>query len=462
MTYPTSAIIFTATLGATREPRSWYLAAHRAESRESISVSLTGEEAVHVLSIESVRAQLRGLGVALSGYTKDNDLVAQLTQRVAELQAIVDRERSPDASQQRERLWDLFDKNMRFEHIREEIVRLQQQDTNIQRVIAGWGSVSVPEAIATALKQPTLVDALSWIAIWDTERTVRQALRNVGPDNRKETGHGGLWETTFKLLFEQVLEQWHPTVGEYQETAEHLWQLLDDIDTLGDAIKPSDPAGFRAYYRQAGVIAARRHEFLKSDGHKLTVPNGRKISKAASDAALDASFSGKSSYAFIGAAEYDPAIYAKYEDLKRVIELALSGDEGMANFPGHADLARRVGSASAERYHDLVKTVESSLAGDRCATSYASHAAIGHRIMATKTASPVPMLLFCPMCHTKHIDEGEFATKPHHTHACQGLVRNEEYDEKHGKVMRRCGHVWRPAIVPTIGVEALPGFINAQ
>lgn len=56
---------------------------------------------------------------------------------------------------------------------------------------------------------------------------------------------------------------------------------------------------------------------------------------------------------------------------------------------------------------------------------------------------PVPMIMYCPMCHERHIDEQEFATKPHHTHACQ-----------------YCGHVWRPAIVPTVGVRFLPGFKN--
>lgn len=56
---------------------------------------------------------------------------------------------------------------------------------------------------------------------------------------------------------------------------------------------------------------------------------------------------------------------------------------------------------------------------------------------------PIPMLLHCPMCSERHIDEGEFATKVHHTHACQ-----------------TCGHVWRPAVVPTVGVRFLPGFKN--
>ncbi len=56
---------------------------------------------------------------------------------------------------------------------------------------------------------------------------------------------------------------------------------------------------------------------------------------------------------------------------------------------------------------------------------------------------PVPMRILCPICGTLHVDEDEFATKVHHTHACQ-----------------KCGHVWRPAVVATVGVEFLPGFKN--
>lgn len=55
----------------------------------------------------------------------------------------------------------------------------------------------------------------------------------------------------------------------------------------------------------------------------------------------------------------------------------------------------------------------------------------------------VPMLLVCPQCKKRHVDQGDFATKVHHTHACQF-----------------CGHVWRPAIVATLGVRFLPGFKN--
>ena len=57
--------------------------------------------------------------------------------------------------------------------------------------------------------------------------------------------------------------------------------------------------------------------------------------------------------------------------------------------------------------------------------------------------TPIPMRLHCPACGELHIDDGEFATKIHATHACQ-----------------ECGNVWRPAVVPTVGVMFLPGFKN--
>lgn len=54
----------------------------------------------------------------------------------------------------------------------------------------------------------------------------------------------------------------------------------------------------------------------------------------------------------------------------------------------------------------------------------------------------LPMILFCPNGH-RHIDEGLFIDKPHHTHACQ-----------------ECGIVWRPAKINTHGVKFLPGYKN--
>lgn len=58
-------------------------------------------------------------------------------------------------------------------------------------------------------------------------------------------------------------------------------------------------------------------------------------------------------------------------------------------------------------------------------------------------AEPTPMILDCPFCHSQHIDEGSQATTAHRTHACQ-----------------RCGRLWAPAVVPTVGVKFLPGCKN--
>jgi len=63
----------------------------------------------------------------------------------------------------------------------------------------------------------------------------------------------------------------------------------------------------------------------------------------------------------------------------------------------------------------------------------------------TDDKPPIPMRLCCEACGELHIDEGEFATKPHHTHSCQS-----------------CGLTWRPAIECTVGVQFLPGFRNAS
>jgi rubredoxin len=60
----------------------------------------------------------------------------------------------------------------------------------------------------------------------------------------------------------------------------------------------------------------------------------------------------------------------------------------------------------------------------------------------TSEVEPVPMILHCPVCGTQHIDqpqpEKDWHNPPHRSHECQS-----------------CGHIWRPADVPTTGVESI-------
>lgn len=98
---------------------------------------------------------------------------------------------------------------------------------------------------------------------------------------------------------------------------------------------------------------------------------------------------------------------------------------------------------------------------DRCADRVMTNLRLSPKIKIEEAqmsepvsfSSPIPpmigekvtsMILFCPMCHSRHIEEGEFVTKKHHTHACQ-----------------ICGFVWRPAVEYTAGVKFLLGFKNA-
>lgn len=71
---------------------------------------------------------------------------------------------------------------------------------------------------------------------------------------------------------------------------------------------------------------------------------------------------------------------------------------------------------------------------------------LGHiDALGTAEGAPIPLLLWCPACGQRHIDEGAYAVQTHHTHACQS-----------------CGMVWRPALVSTVGVQFLPGFKNPE
>lgn len=60
----------------------------------------------------------------------------------------------------------------------------------------------------------------------------------------------------------------------------------------------------------------------------------------------------------------------------------------------------------------------------------------------TGSVAPVPVVLVCPLCSQQHVDEGEWATRPHKTHRCVA-----------GPFGKGCGHEWRPSRVATVGVR---------
>lgn len=57
----------------------------------------------------------------------------------------------------------------------------------------------------------------------------------------------------------------------WRKIAEELWSLLGHIDTLSDICKPTEknPKAAMAFYNNAMRYAAKRFDYLKSDGYKI-------------------------------------------------------------------------------------------------------------------------------------------------------------------------------------------------
>jgi hypothetical protein len=67
--------------------------------------------------------------------------------------------------------------------------------------------MNVDEAVRKACEQPSLVDALSWIAVWESERAIQQA-RRFFETGVSTTGTDRGWDTCFKFCFQLVLEKY--------------------------------------------------------------------------------------------------------------------------------------------------------------------------------------------------------------------------------------------------------------
>lgn len=62
---------------------------------------------------------------------------------------------------------------------------------------------------------------------------------------------------------------------------------------------------------------------------------------------------------------------------------------------------------------------------------------------------PIDMVLFCPCCVTQHIDAADWCPVPSKTEFAPLKWTNPPH---RSHLCSYCGHVWRPADVPTNGV----------
>lgn len=334
-----------------------------------------------------------------------------LAARVADLQAIVDK--------RDDRQWDpiveMFHPDMNISDIKTAIesllgVQAVARHASFDETVLGAAASRCDEALWIGRKTQLEKDEQqpSTESAADFWRTRYEDLK-LGLENALANKHvtPGFQENAVLLAQVPRDSQRHPTRERAITSAEELWKLLDDIDTLSDSIKPSDPETLQKFYRATMGFAALRTHYIHSDGHALLWPS------------------------------HDPPIFGRSNPPRT----SADGSPVTRDSDGQVTLR---GSFNLAHLRELLKQ-EASATG-----------AVVHARVFLDQEQPVPMLLHCPMCHTRHIDEGEFATRPHHTHACQGFMPLKPGQTK----LQRCGHVWRPAIVATVGVEALPGFLN--
>lgn len=71
--------------------------------------------------------------------------------------------------------------------------------------------MKLKDAVERACQEQTLVDALTWIAVWESERAIAQAKDFYLTGVRTGSDDAG-WDTCFRVCFSAVMEAWSTRV----------------------------------------------------------------------------------------------------------------------------------------------------------------------------------------------------------------------------------------------------------
>lgn len=63
--------------------------------------------------------------------------------------------------------------------------------------------MNITEALSCACEEPTLLEAQTWICIWESERVVKQARERFGSG-----ANGAGWDTCFGICLKMVAEEY--------------------------------------------------------------------------------------------------------------------------------------------------------------------------------------------------------------------------------------------------------------
>lgn len=93
------------------------------------------------------------------------------------------------------------------------------------------------EAVKRACQEPTLIKALTWICIWDSERIVRQAKKSLVDANGKG------WDTCFRLCLASVIDEYgtpEEFTGIEKPEAISARDFADGLPYAGEWYQPDD------------------------------------------------------------------------------------------------------------------------------------------------------------------------------------------------------------------------------
>ena len=90
--------------------------------------------------------------------------------------------------------------------------------------------MNLDEAKKIACKEKTLIDALTWIAVWEADRAIALKHNKTGVST---ASCGKYYDTCFKMCFEAVMLQWRTKIEEIEAENIRQWQKENIADING-------------------------------------------------------------------------------------------------------------------------------------------------------------------------------------------------------------------------------------
>ena len=83
--------------------------------------------------------------------------------------------------------------------------------------------MNISEAVEKACQEPTLLKALTWICVWESERIVKQAKKELVDIEGKG------WDTCFEVCLGIIIKTYEPTVEMLKIIAVNEWPKDSEV-----------------------------------------------------------------------------------------------------------------------------------------------------------------------------------------------------------------------------------------